>query len=415
MALIFVNRFFFPDHSATSQILSDLTFHLVAAGHEVHVITSTQIYNDPDAALPGCENIKGVNVHRVASTRFGRAALPGRALDYLSFYRSARSCLEEIARGGDTVVVKTDPPLLSIMLAPAARRRGARLVTGLQDIYPETAAVLGVPLIRGPVAAFLAALRNRTLREAQATVVPGELMARRVEALGVAPARVQVIANWCDDETIRPLAQPNNPLREVWQLAGKFVVGYSGNLGRAHDFETVLAAAERLREEPRIVFLMIGGGKRFEDLGRSVKDRGLERSFHFRPYQNESMLPFSLNVPDVHWLSLIPQLEGLIVPSKFYGIAAAGKPIVMIGDGEGEIARLVRRYRCGIVIAPGDAVMLADTLRCWANGPRIASEMGARARQMLDAQFNRRRALDQWTRLIDRVDPARSHDTDTCR
>jgi glycosyltransferase involved in cell wall biosynthesis len=87
----------------------------------------------------------------------------------------------------------------------------------------------------------------------------------------------------------------------------------------------------------------------------------------------------------------------------------------MIGDGEGEIARLVRRYRCGIVIAPGDAVMLADTLRCWANGPRIASEMGARARQMLDAQFNRRRALDQRTRLIDRVDPARSHDTDTCR
>ena len=154
MALIFVNRFFFPDHSATSQILSDLTFHLAAAGHEVHVITSTQIYDAPDAALPRCESIKGVNVHRVASTRFGRAALPGRALDYLSFYRSARSRLDEIARAGDTVVAKTDPPLLSIMLAPTARRRGARLVNWLQDIYPETAAVLGVPLIRGSVAAF---------------------------------------------------------------------------------------------------------------------------------------------------------------------------------------------------------------------------------------------------------------------
>jgi len=154
MALIFVNRFFFPDHSATSQILSDLTFHLAAAGHEVHVITSTQIYDAPDAALPRCESIKGVNVHRVASTRFGRAALPGRALDYLSFYRSARSRLDEIARAGDTVVAKTDPPLLSIMLAPTARRRGARLVNRLQDIYPEIAAVLGVPLIRGSVAAF---------------------------------------------------------------------------------------------------------------------------------------------------------------------------------------------------------------------------------------------------------------------
>ena len=96
----------------------------------------------------------------------------------------------------------------------------------------------------------------------------------------------------------------NNPLREAWQLAGKFVVGYSGNLGRVHDFETVLAAAEQLHKEPRIVFLMIGGGKRFEDLVRSVEDRGLEGTFRFRPYQEASVLPFALNVPDVHWLSL---------------------------------------------------------------------------------------------------------------
>src|SRR5262249_59831598 len=113
---------------------------------------------------------------------------------------------------------------------------------------------------------------------------------------------------------------------------------------------------------------------------------------------------------DVHWLSIIPRLEGLIISSKFYGLAAAGQPIVMIGDAEGEIARLVRRYRCGIVIAPGDAAMLAETLRRWSNEPQIVTEMGARARQMLDAQFNRRRALDQWSRLIDRVDPARSRD-----
>jgi hypothetical protein len=95
----------------------------------VHVITLAQIYDDLDAAFPGRETIKGVNVHRVASTRFGHTdALPGRALDYLSFYWSARSCLEEIARAVDAAVVKTDPPLLSIMLAPTARRRGARSI-----------------------------------------------------------------------------------------------------------------------------------------------------------------------------------------------------------------------------------------------------------------------------------------------
>jgi glycosyltransferase involved in cell wall biosynthesis len=332
--------------------------------------------------------------------------LPGRALDYLSFYHSMRRCLNQIAGRGDTVVAKTDPPLLSVALAPMLRRRKARLVNWLQDIYPEIATVLAVPLIRGPIAGALTVLRNRSLREADATVVPGELMARRVETLGVAPARVHVIPNWCDDTTIRPVPPEKNPLREAWQLVDRFVVVYSGNLGRAHDFETVLAAAEQLRNEPRIVFLMIGGGKQFEHLVRSVRDRGLAGSFRFQPYQPQDLLPLSLSVADVHWLSLVSRLEGLIVPSKFYGIAAAGRPIVMIGDHEGEIARLVRQHRCGIVVAPGDAATLANALRRWSNSPEIAAEMGARARQMLDAQFSRRQALEQWSRLLDRLEAA---------
>jgi colanic acid biosynthesis glycosyl transferase WcaI len=128
--------------------------------------------------LPARETINAVHVHRVASTRFDRSALPGRALDYLSFYRSVRRCLSRIARRGDTIIAKTDPPLLCLVVAPTARRRGARLINWLQGIYPETAAVLGVPLIGGHIGAGLAALRNRTLRDVEATVTVGELMAR---------------------------------------------------------------------------------------------------------------------------------------------------------------------------------------------------------------------------------------------
>lgn len=398
--IIFINRYFFPDHSATSQILSDLTFHLAGAGHEVHVITSKQIYDQPNAALPDQEIIHGVNVHRVASTRFGRGTLLGRGLDYLSFYRSVRRRLRETAQTGDVVVAKTDPPLLSVAVATVVRRRRAHLINWLQDIYPETASILGVPLLRGPIPAALARLRDPTLRDAYATVVVGELMARRVQALGVPLARVHVIGNWCDDETIKPVAANDNPLREAWHLSGKFVVGYSGNLGRAHDFETVLAAAERLRDQSHIVFLMIGSGKHSEDLIKAVKARGLENSFRFQPYQERAMLPHSLGVADVHWLSLHPALEGLLVPSKFYAVAAAGKPTVMIGDPEGEIGRLIREHRCGTIIVPGDAAALADTLRLWSERPKSIVEMGARARQMLDAQFTRRRAFDQWGRLV---------------
>jgi glycosyltransferase involved in cell wall biosynthesis len=406
--LIFVNRFFFPDHSATSQILSDLAHYLAGAGRDVRVVTSTQLYDDAKATLPVSEIINGVHVHRVPSTGFGRGSLPGRSIDYVSFYRLMWQCLVALARPGDVIVAKTDPPLTSVIALAAARRNGARLVNWLQDIYPETAVELGVPFMRGPVAASLAALRNRSLRQAEVTVVAGELMARKVEALGTPSSRVHVIPNWCHDELIRPVAKSENSLRQAWGLAGQFVFGYSGNLGRAHEFETVLAAAERLRNEPHFIFLMIGGGKRFEELSRAVTRQGLAGSFRFIPYQEQKTLPDSLTVADAHWLSLNPKLEGLIVPSKFYGIAAAGKPIVVIADHNGEIARLVQRHGCGMVIAPGDADALVGALRLLSKAPETASEMGRRARTMLDAHFTRQKALQRWRGLLDQLDKSPS-------
>jgi colanic acid biosynthesis glycosyl transferase WcaI len=404
--LIFINRFFAPDHSATSQILSDLAFDLAGAGREVHCVTSRQIYDDPKAALPEREIINGVDVHRVASTGFGRAALIGRSLDYVSFYRSVRRCLNDVVRPGDIVIAKTDPPLLSIVARPAARRNGARLLNWLQDIYPETAVELGVPFMRGPVAASLAALRNATLREAAATVVVGDLMGGKVETLGAPAQRIHVIPNWCNDDDIRLVASADNPLRREWNLADKFVLGYSGNLGRAHEFETVLAAAERLRDQPRVAFLMIGGGKRFAELAAAVQARGLAGAFRFLPYQPRALLSYSLGAADAHWVSLDPRLEGLMVPSKFYGIAAAAKPIVVIGDPNGELGRLVQRHACGFAIAPGDNEALTATLRQLSNAPQTVSEMGSRARQMLDTHFTRRQGLARWRALLDQLDAA---------
>jgi colanic acid biosynthesis glycosyl transferase WcaI len=402
--LIFINRFFAPDHSATSQILSDLAFDLAGGGREVRLVTSRQIYDDPKAALPERETINGVDVHRVASTGFGRAALIGRSIDYVSFYRSVRRCLNDLVRPGDVVIAKTDPPLMSVVARPVARRNGARLVNWLQDIYPETAVELGVPFMRGPVAASLAAQRNVTLREAAATVVVGDLMARKVAALGAPAERIHVIPNWCNDEDIRLVANADNPLRQEWNLADKFVLGYSGNLGRAHDFETVLGAAERLRDEPRVAFLMIGGGKRFAELSAAVQTRGLAGAFRFLPYQVRTLLSYSLGAADVHWVSLDPRLEGLIVPSKFYGIAAAGKPIIVIGDPNGELGRLVQRNACGFAIAPGDSEALAATLRQVLNAPQAALDTGDRARKMLDAHFTRRQGLARWRQLLNRLD-----------
>ena len=353
--IFFLNRYFFPDHSATSQILSQLAFHLATSGHDVHVVTSRQLYDDPVARLPVEETSRGVKIHRLAGTRLGRSGLFGRSADYLSFYVSAWRFLIVGADQDDVLVTMTDPPLLSILGVQLARRRRLRVINWLQDIYPEVASELGIPFIRGPVSTILRFARDASLRAADVNVVVGNLMAEKLKQLGIAPERAEVIPNWCDDESIVPIGATSNPLRTQWQLQNKFVVGYSGNLGRAHEFDTILAASEHFRNDPNIIFLFIGGGHRGEELVRCVKAQELSDKFRFLPYQRDEDLKYSLSVPDVHWISLRPELEGLIVPSKIYGIAAAGRPIIAVMARSGEIASLVREHECGVVIEPGNS------------------------------------------------------------
>jgi len=401
--LIFLNRFFFPDHSATSQILSDLAFHLAASGREVHVITSQQLYDDPEAQLPAQEIVEGVHIHRVSSTRFGRSALLGRGIDYLSFYASMWRSVLALADRGDILVAMTDPPLTSVLAMRAAERRGAQLVNWLQDIFPEVAIQLGVPFVKGPISQGLLHIRDASLKKAVANVVLGHRMAERVLSRGVSSDRLHVIPNWSDDDQISPIPHGDNPFRREWGLEGKFVVGYSGNLGRAHEFHTVLAASQRLRNNANIVFVMIGGGHQLDELARCVKDRGLDQIFRFIPYQDRASLKYSLCVPDVHWISLRPELEGLIVPSKFYGIAAAGRPVIAITATDGEIALLVRKYDCGLVIEPGNADALAEALILLSADSERTAAMGARARAMLDAHFTRHQSLERWRDVLENI------------
>jgi colanic acid biosynthesis glycosyl transferase WcaI len=158
-----------------------------------------------------------------------------------------------------------------------------------------------------------------------------------------------------------------------------------------------------LKDHPRIIFVCIGGGYSFDDLAQRVETCGLHRLFRFFPYQDRNLLKYSLGVPDVHWISLKPQLEGLIVPSKFYGIAAAGRPIIAITAKDGEIAQLVEQYGCGIVIAPREAKVLADALIHFSGNAARVAEMGQRARAMLEAHFSRRQAFARWRAVLETI------------
>ena len=400
--IFLVNRYFPPDHSATSQLVGDLASHLVNCGHSVAAVTSQQLYDQPQALLPSHDVLGGVEIHRVPTTKFGRSNLLGRAVDYLSFYASARRLLLDLAQHDDIIIAMTDPPLISIVAMHVAHRRGAGLINWLQDVYPEIAVELGVPFLKGPLPALIASLRDRSLKAAAANVVVGQRMAGKLSGRGVSASSIRVIANWVEDETLRPLVPTANFLRRAWDLENKFVVGYSGNLGRSHDYGTVLGAAEQLRDNSDVVFVCIGGGHLMPRLSEEVKRRDLP-NFRFFGYQPQAILRQSLSLPDLHWISLNPQLEGLIVPSKFYGIAAVGRPVIAVCAKDGEISRLVQQYRCGIVVEPGDADGLANTIVQLSQDAEMRDLMGRNARAMLDNNFTRSRALASWQNVVANV------------
>jgi glycosyltransferase involved in cell wall biosynthesis len=398
--LIFVNRFFSPDHSATAQILADLTQHLAARGHDVHVITSRSLYSDPSVALDRREEIDGATVTRVWTSRFGRSGLAGRAMDYLSFYPTMALSLWRLARRGDVIIAKTDPPLLSIVAAPVAALKGVHLVNWLQDLYPEVAAALGMGTARGPLGGAARALRNASLKAARVNVAIGETMAARIADEGVARTAIAVIPNWSDDVAITPQPLDGAGLRAAWGFAqGDFVVGYSGNLGQAHEVETLFGAAERLRDQDHIKFLFVGGGRHSDGLRRRAREAGLA-NFVFQPYQPRERLAQSLAVPDVHWLSLKPQMEGLIVPSKYYGIAAAGRGAIVVGSPDGELGALVRNEGGGLAVAPGDVAGLTQAIRSLEADRAACAAMGRQARDNLEARFTKASSLERWEKLL---------------
>ena len=408
--LIFVNRFFYPDISATSQMLTEMATSLADRGYPVSIVTSRQLYGDPSADLEPTQIVGGVHVHRVATTRFGRRSLFGRAIDYATFSASASSTLFRILRSGDVVVAKTDPPMFSLFASPVARWRGGRSINWLQDIFPEVAEAAGFGegwFSRRAIAA-LKRWRTSTLKSADFNIAIGNKMAAYLRGMGVSAASVRTIPNWADGTRIAPIPHAENLLRRSWQVDDKFVVSYSGNLGRAHDFQTFLDAIRiietRCRDTSRqIVWQFVGGGALMDELQTLVASHNLT-SVTFRPYVVKEMLAESLGAADVHLVSLSPQFEGLIVPSKYYGIAAAGRACIFIGDRDGEIPRILARTRSGLTVPQGNSDLLAKAIQNLAQDPTLTAQMGHNARQAFEREFDLQNAVDAWIEILTELD-----------
>jgi colanic acid biosynthesis glycosyl transferase WcaI len=397
--IICINRYFYPDISATSQLLTELALALAKESkYKVEIITSRQKYEDAQAALQQLEIYQNVTIRRIWTTSFGRANLFGRAIDYLTFYIFAMIELFVQASKEDWVLVKTDPPMLSIPAVIVANLKGANVINWLQDLYPEI--IQNVSHNKAFTIAYdiLLSIRNWSLKKSKMNVAIGEIMAEKLKAQQI--ENVTVIPNWNVGKELHlyDFTEAAQALRKEWGLEGKFIVGYSGNLGRAHDWELFIKAAENLKNDDKVAFLFIGGGHQYQKMMSIAKEKELT-NIHFRPYQPLEKLGDSLSVPDVHMISLNPQMEGLIVPSKFYGVIAVGKPILYIGSGSGEIAKIITNNNIGAIIDPEDPGSLVKNIVLITSDTNEIKNL-ERIKALASKNYNRNSSVASWIKVL---------------
>jgi colanic acid biosynthesis glycosyl transferase WcaI len=398
MRIVLLNQYYAPDAAATAQIAADLGAELVRAGHDVHAICCDRSYGQPKRRYSRRETIDGVQIDRVRSTAFGRGSSIGRLTDYATFLSGAARRLLFGPRP-DVVVALTTPPMVAYVPLMLRRYRGFKVVFWSMDVYPEVAFKLGA-LKRGSLFGRLfAALSHRILGESDVTVALGETMAARLHELGA--RKVEVVHNWADEKAIIPRPALGHPSRTEWGWMKRFVVLYSGNLGLAHEFDTLIAAAGKLAETmPNVLFAFAGVGPRL----REVREGTLHLpNIEFHDFVERSRLGESLTAGDVHLVTLRSDLAGLLVPSKIYGILAAGRPTIYIGPAVGEVHDILRDGKCGVSIRNGDVDGVVAAIHDYASDPSRRNREGGNARRLLEQRFTKQGRLIALREIIERT------------
>ena len=387
MKFLLLNQAFYPDVVATAQVLTDAALALVQRGHEVTVIASRRAYDDATHRFAAREVWQGIQIIRIGTTAFGKGAKWRRAADFASFIVLCGLRLLTVRRP-EVVVALTTPPLISFICAVYARLRRARFVYWVMDLNPDEAIAAGW-LREGTLAArVLHWMSGFSFRHAQRIIALDKYMSRRIEGKGIAAEKITVLAPGSHDQTVHFDAVGRDRFRQAHGLKGRFVVMYSGNHSPCHPLETLLGAAEELAQDPRFVFLFVGGGSEFRKiralLGESEGGTNHDSAAKARrasapgpqltnvrclPYQPLNELSASLSAADLHVVVMGNAFVGTIHPCKVYNVLSVGSPILYIGPRPSHMSDILEALpaqTCG-------AVAHGDVAGCLKEIQRIAS------------------------------------------
>ena len=402
MHIAFFNRSYYPDQTATGQLLTDLCEDLVRDhGCRVSVVTGRPLHplpgTDPaQGGLLAYEERNGVRIVRALGTRFDKSRFAGRACNYLTYFATA--CYAGLRLDRPNVVVAlTDPPIVGLAAWLSGRRFRAPFVMAFKDLFPEVTALLP-DFHSDRIDGALQRVNQFLVRRADVNVALGQTMRRRlIENKGAPEGKTIIIPDWADTTAIAP-GSKDNAFARAHGLASKFVVMHSGNIGLSQSLETIIDAAALLRHLPDLEFVFQGDGVKKPDLEAQARRLGLD-NVRFLPFAPKAALGESFAAADIFIVSLQRGLAGYIVPSKLYGILASGRPYVAAVEESCEVASITTTHECGLVAEPGDARALADRVETFYRDRDMTRRYGAHAREV-GLSFDRRVQVGRYADLF---------------
>ncbi|HVX85093.1 MAG TPA: glycosyltransferase family 4 protein [Phycisphaerae bacterium] len=413
MRITLINQFYVPDISPTAHLSASLAEGLAARGHTVSVVTSRGGYVEASRV----ETHAGENprVYRLWTPRLGKKTILKRCIDYASFYVAAAWRMVRLPRQ-DVVISLTTPPYIAwtwVVHRWVHPFRRPRLILWNMDCYPDAAERAGV-IRKGRMMSRAMRWLNRRLfkRLDHLVCLDGAMVELLMSQYGPRKRAlpVTVIPNW-EKATFfpRPSAE-NAPARweaaERLGLAGKFVVLYLGNTGVGHPFETVIEAAKRLRDKP-VVFLFVGGGKRWSWLEEAKKREGLENVV-LHPYVQKEFTAGVMASAQAALITLGDDMAGVMSPSKLHANLAMGLPVAYVGPEGSNVDEAIERFGCGVSVRQGDVAGVVKFVEeAMGDRERLAGLQG-KARGAFEAAYCDERTLPQFEQVLRAVTGGRA-------
>ena len=399
-SIVFVEQFYYPEGWGGAQIPLDITTALAQAGMGVTVICGRDQYVPAVSRELTDPRDFGVKIRYVPRYLLRRETWKG-TMAQIGFCVAASAML--FRRRPSIVVVQTNPPLIVVAMSLSASLLRCPLVIIAQDLYPEVMVAHGMIGERSLRGRFLTRIFGLAYRRATAVVSLGPRMTSRLLQKRVALTRICEISNWATGG-LGLVTGSANCFRRDWGLTGKFVLLYSGNMGVAHDVDTVLRAIGAARGElSNLRLVVVGQGGRIAQAEQLSLELGIVELVQFRPLVSAELLPQTLGIADIALVSLRPGFEGLVVPSKLLGHMARGVPTLYVGPRDGDVAQLIDKSGGGLNITNGDVAGMAGLLVELAHDPRRLREMGESAQRYYESHLSRANGLRHYENLINRV------------